>query len=99
MAPHCVGSLAPVGLRITERQTTIEVPLHAGAGAESEHAAVTVGGLELVGMAAGSRCEACSTALMAVATAVLLFCAFPQVPQVGRAATIAPCCAACVIVE
>ena len=57
------------------------------------------GGLELVGIWAGSRLDACITAPTAAVTLPSAGKLLLHVAHVERAAVIAPCCAAWVIVE
>src|ERR1700678_4311866 len=102
MAPHCgAGWVALFSSTELQTQTLLAVTEHAGAGAGAGHGSKPgVGGLAshcLIWVI--SRLDAFITDVTAVSTVPALGRPVPQVAHASRAAVIAPCCAAWVIVE
>src|SRR5208282_3427885 len=104
MVPHCGGWVEAGGFSSACRQTVIwSVVVHGIVGGVAQETGL--GGLEFTGICVGSRLEAFSTASTAAVTVPfdaggpLAGKVSPQVAHVARAAVIAPCCAACWMVE
>ena len=99
MDPHWRGSPAPAeGFNCALRQIVmLLLVVHAPGGFGQGNG---LGGLEFTGIWPGSRLDACNTAEIALSTVMSVGKVDgTHVAHDARAAVIAPCCAACVIVE
>src|SRR5271154_5467441 len=100
MAPHCGVCVFPgLGFTCALRQIVmLLVVVHAPGGFGGTQG-VGTGGLEFTGICAGSILDACITPEIVATTVASRLGPPAHVAHDDRAATIAPCCAACVIVE
>src|ERR1700690_1917892 len=101
MAPHCDGWVEEFSSTELQTQILLPVRLHECAGAGTGQSSRPG-----VGVLASHfwiwlrlRLSACNTLETTVSTAPGAVSAFPHVAHEARAAAIAPCCAACWMVE